>query len=165
MVIHCKYDKLIPINEVNPSPFQTNKHPREQIERLAKILKYQGVRRPGTWSNQTETLAVGHGMKEAFILNGWTEFPVVYQDFEDEDQERAHVTSDNAIAAWAEIDLALVNAQIEHFNPNFDIEMLGVESFTLDPADKFSDPPDMPSRSDGEPTKVHECPRCGYEFR
>lgn len=139
MVIHCKYDELIDVALLKPSRFQTNTHPPEQIERLAKIIKYQGIRRPATISNRTGDLVTGHGLVEAIKLNGWDKVPIQYQDFEDDDQERAHVTSDNSIAAWSEVDLKAVNALVVDFDPNFDIDLLGLRDFTLDVSEKDGD--------------------------
>jgi hypothetical protein len=144
MKIHCKYDALVPIRELKPYAKNRNKHPKEQIERLAKLIEYQGLRAPivvGTNLNpvsQEETapkVVKGHGTLEAIALLGETQAPIVYQDFENEDQRYAFVQSDNAIASWSELDLAGINADIGEMGP-FDIDLLGIEGFTVD--DRFS---------------------------
>jgi len=149
MIIHCKYDALVDPSKLKDSPFQTNRHPKDQIERLAKVISYQGFRYPIKISKRTDTITTGHGRRDAAILSKWNEVPVVYQDYEDDDQERADVTSDNAVALWAELDLKEINAQIGDFDPSFDIDLLGIKDFTLDVADKGAadETPEPPQRS------------------
>lgn len=132
MKIHCLYDKLAPIAELKLDPKNRNKHPAAQIERLAQILKYQGWRYAVKISNQTGIVRSGHGRVEAAKLNGWDSVPVVYQDYDNIEQEIADSIADNAIASWAELDLAGVNEDLEVLGPDFEIDMLGIESFNLD---------------------------------
>jgi DNA modification methylase len=63
--------------------------------------------------------------------------PVVYQNFESSESEYAFIQADNAIALWAELDLAGINADIGDLGPDFDINMLGIQDFEIDPADKY----------------------------
>lgn len=136
MIIHCLYDKLVPIGDLRPHPKNRNKHPKEQVERLAKILDYQGIRYPAKVSNLSGCITSGHGRIEAAKLNGWTEFPVNFQDYDDEAQEYADVQADNAIASWAELDFSRINADVGDLGPDFDIDLLGIKNFEIDVADK-----------------------------
>lgn len=135
MIVHCLYDKLVSTSELAPHPKNRNKHPDEQIERLAKVLKYQGWRYPVKVSKLSGFITSGHGRLLAARLNGWKEVPVNFQDYEDEAQEYADVQADNAIASWAELDLAGINSDIGDLGPDFDIDMLGIEDFVLEPAE------------------------------
>lgn len=137
MIVHCLYDKLVPIKELKPHPRNRNSHPIEQIERLAKILKYQGWRYPVKVSKRSGFVTAGHGRIEAAQANGWKEIPVNFQDYEDEAQEYADVQADNAIASWAELDLSGINTDIGDLGPDFDIELLGLKDFTVEVADKL----------------------------
>ena len=65
--------------------------------------------------------------------------PVSYQDFTDDEQEYAYITSDNAIASWAELDLAQINVELESLGPDFDVDLLGIKDFEIEPADKYQD--------------------------
>lgn len=150
-VLFKAYDEIVPLESLKKSPFQRNKHPKEQIQRLAKIMKAHGVRHPIHVSKQTNTICFGHGRKEAAILNGWDTFPVVYQDFQSEQEEFACVQSDNAIAAWADLDLSAINSDIINFGPEFDIDLLGIQGFVLEPADKL-----RPGCDDDEIPEVNE---------
>lgn len=90
-------------------------------------------------SNLSGYVTAGHGMILAAKVNGYTELPVSYQDYQNEDQEIADINADNALAKWAELDMAMVNQDLANFDPTFDIQMLGIKGFVLEPADKFLD--------------------------
>ena len=138
IAIHCKYDEMISVQELKKKfhPENRNQHPQEQIERLAKILQYQGVRRPVTISNQSGRITTGHGRTMSADFLGMDEFPVVYQDYEDETMEYADVQADNAIAEWASLDLKGINADLEKIGP-MDIDLLGIRDFTVDVSEKL----------------------------
>ena len=149
MIVHCLYDKLVSTSELAPHPKNRNKHPDEQIERLAKVLKYQGWRYPVKVSKLSGFITSGHGRLLAARLNGWKEVPVNFQDYESEEQEYADVQADNAIASWAELDLAGINSDIGDLGPDFDIDLLGIEDFTLEIAEKLEpqcDEDDIPEQ-------------------
>lgn len=131
MKIHCKYDNLVKVESLKPHPKNRNKHSNEQIERLAKILDFQGIRAPIVVSNLSNRIVKGHGTLAAIKKNNWLEAPVVYQDFDDKDQEYLFVQSDNSIASWAELDLSGINIDIQELGP-FDIDLLGLKNFAVD---------------------------------
>ena len=84
------------------------------------------------------------------------EFPVVYQDFENEEAEYAFLQADNAIALWAELDFSGINSDIADLGPDFDIDMLGIKNFTIDVSEKVnrgdenSEWVDMPEFKEGD---------------
>lgn len=121
----------VPVQDLKPNPKNRNKHSDDQISRLCDILKYQGFRSPIIVSNRTGLLVAGHGRLMAAKKLGMSEVPVIYQDFDSEEQEYAAQVSDNAIASWAELDLAGINSDIPDLGPDFDINMLGIEDFSL----------------------------------
>lgn len=137
MKIRCLFDKMVPIRELKPHPKNRNKHPEEQLRRLADILDYQGWRYPIKVSKLSGLITSGHGRLEAAQLLGLKEVPVNYQEYESEEQEYADLTADNAIALWAEIDLAGINSDLGDLGPDFNIDMLGLKDFVLEPADKL----------------------------
>ena len=140
--IHCKYDKLVNPNKLKNHPKNRNKHPQAQIDRLAELYKYHGIRHPIIVSKKTGFVVAGHGRKLAAIRAGIKEYPVVYQDFTSDEAEYAFIQADNAIAFWAELDLAGINTDMADLGPDFNIEMLAIENFTLDMSDKDSDTSD-----------------------
>jgi len=131
--------QIVPLKDIKLNPKNRNKHPPEQLERLAEILRYQGFRVPGVISNRTGYLMAGEGRYLAAKLAGLDSMPVIYQDFESEEQEYAFGVSDNAVAAWAELDLAGINSEVGNLGPDFDLDMLGIKDFVLEPADKYED--------------------------
>jgi len=147
MEVKCLYDGLVKVSELKPHPRNRNLHPPDQIKRLAKILKYQGWRYPVKVSKFSGFVTSGHGRIEAARLNGWETVPVNYQDYDNEEQEYADIQADNAIASWATLDLSGINADLGDLGPDFDIDLLGLKDFEIEPADKEK--------------KEKLCPHCG----
>jgi DNA modification methylase len=137
MDIKSKEIKIVPIGELKPNPNNRNKHSEEQIERLAEIIKYQGFRSPIIVSNQSGFIVAGHGRLMAAQKLGLENAPVIYQDFDSPEQEYAAQVSDNAVAAWAELDFAGINLDLQELGPDFDIDLLGIKDFALDVAEKL----------------------------
>lgn len=149
-MIHCTYDELVSPSTIKPHPENPNRHSAEQISRLAQILTYQGFRIPLVVSKRSGFLIAGHGRLLAAEKAGFKEVPVNFQDFESSEQEYAHLVSDNAIAEWAELDLAAINLSVPDLGPDFDIKLLGMKDFEVEVADKKK--------------KKKECPHCGEEI-
>lgn len=135
VVIRSHKIELVPTDSVKPNNKNRNKHPESQIERLVKIITHQGFRQPLIISNRSGLLVAGHGRLIAAKRLGMTEVPVIFQDFENEEMEYQAQVSDNAIALQAELDLAGINVDIGELGP-FDIELLGLENFSVEVADK-----------------------------
>ena len=168
MEIKSKSIQIVDIDSLVPNPKNNNHHPKEQIERLAKLIKYQGFRNPLVVSNRSGFVLCGHGRIEAAKLAGLKEVPVMYQDFDNEAQEYAYLTSDNAIASWAELDLSMVNTEMLDLGPDFDVDLLGIKDFAIEPIEKFdSDYSDKNKEINTDNfgnDLQHQCPKCGFEF-
>jgi hypothetical protein len=121
---------------LKPNPLNRNSHPKDQVERLAKILEYQGWRYPIKVSKRSGLITSGHGRLEAAKLLKWKEVPVSFQDYDSEEQEYADTISDNSIASWSELDLSGINSDLTDLGPDFDIDLLGIKDFGVDPAEK-----------------------------
>jgi hypothetical protein len=160
--VHCLYDALEPVTTLKPHPKNRNRHPQEQIERLAKVLAYQGFRYPVKVSKRSGFITSGHGRLEAAKLNGWTTVPVNFQDYDSDEQEYADVQADNAIASWSELDLSGINADLGDLGPDFDLDLLGIERFSLVPEVELSAA--VADESQNE-SKFTQCPRCGEQFQ
>lgn len=126
MKIHCRYDRLVSVKELKPHPKNRNKHPKDQVDRLAKIIAYQGVRAPIVVSKLSGYIVKGHGTLLAIKKNKMDSVPVVDQEFNDLDQEYAFLQSDNAIASWAELDVEGIKGDLSDLVPGFDTELLGL---------------------------------------
>lgn len=147
--------QLVPVSELKPNQANRNKHPKEQIDRLAEIIKYQGFRNPIIVSNRTGLIVAGHGRLIAAKKLGFTEVPVTFQDFDSDEQEYAAQVSDNAIAMWAELDLSGIHKDLPCLD-SFDIDMLGIKDFQFEPT--------LDTNSDSK-NKLIECPKCKHKFQ
>lgn len=150
MKVKCAHDELVSIKKLIPHPKNRNKHPKEQIARLAKVLEYQGVRRPVRVSELSGYITAGHCLYEAAKLLKWKELPVDYQPYDSEDQEIADGIADNSIALWADLDFAGINMDVPGLGPDFDIDWLGIKDFVIEPAEKIFMVDEDSIPSDGE---------------
>ena len=140
IIIRSEDIKMVPLSEIKLNPKNRNKHPKEQIDRIAEIIKYSGFRRPLTISNQSGNVSCGEGRFLAAKKLGMKELPVTFQDYDNEDQEVADGIADNALQEWSELDLSEINLDVADLGPDFDIKMLGFENFEIEPADKEGSP-------------------------
>jgi hypothetical protein len=122
---------MVPINKIIPNEKNNNIHTEEQKRYARKIFDYQGFRAPLLISNRTGKLVAGHLRLEIAKEKGVTELPCMFQDFDSEEQEYAHLTADNALAAQSSLDFEQINLDIQELGP-FDIELLGIQDFVVD---------------------------------
>jgi DNA modification methylase len=127
---------MVPINKIIPNEKNNNIHTEEQKRYARKIFEYQGFRSPLLISNRTGKLVAGHLRLEIAKEKGVTELPCMFQDFDSEEQEYAHLTADNALAAQSSLDFGQINSDILEFGP-FDIELLGIKDFVIEPIEKL----------------------------
>jgi DNA modification methylase len=128
--------KLVSVKDLKPRKNNRNKHPKEQIDRLIKIIEYQGFRRPIIVSNLSGEIVCGHGRLMAAKKMGIKEVPVIYQDYTSTEQEYADHVADNSLQGWAELDFEGINTDVPDLGPDFDIDLLGIKNFTIDVNDK-----------------------------
>jgi hypothetical protein len=136
MQVECKYDEMVPVQDLKPNPLNPNTHDDEQIQLYADILTFQGIRKPIVVSNQTGFMVVGHGALMAAKRNSWHKYPVEYQDFESPDHEYMHMVADNELGRKSRTDYAKVNAVVPELGPDAELKYLALESFSIDPAEK-----------------------------
>lgn len=159
-MIHSKYDDLVDPKSLKDNPKNRNKHGSDQIERLAELYKYHGVRHPIIVSKLSGCIVAGHGRKLAAIRAGIKKMPVVYQDFKNADAEYAFIQSDNAIALWSDLDISAIDLDVKNLDVDFNVDMLGIKNFVIDPIDP-SDDEFNPSDSSEEDRPHKVCPHCG----
>jgi hypothetical protein len=158
MKINCAYDELVDLSKLVPNPKNNNKHPKEQIERLAKIIDFQGQRSPVVVSNRSGFIVKGHGRLEAIKKLGWDKCAVDYQDYESEAQEYADMIADNQIATWAEFDVQMVLDELPELD--IDTDMLGmvkIPDFNLSDVGEKQDFDDIVEKQ----KEPKFCPHCG----
>lgn len=135
--IQCKYDELIDLDRLVKHPKNPNDHGLDQVERLAELVLEHDWRHPIIVSKLSGYIVAGHGRLMAAQKLGMKQVPVVYQDFKDEAHEYAFVVSDNAIALWAELDLAKINQDFLDLGPDLNVDWLGIKDFVIEPLDKL----------------------------
>lgn len=156
MKLQAEDIELININKLKPYSRNRKKHSKAQIDRLKKLMAYQGNRVPMIVDRATNEVISGNGRLQALKELGEKEVPVIFQEFEDEDQRYAFSISDNAVGLMGELDLAAISFDMGDMDPSFDIDHLGIAGFTLDVAEK----------TEGKPAEVKTvtCPACGAQF-
>lgn len=166
MKINCAYTELVDIDLVVENPKNPNQHPEKQITLLAKIMKHQGWRNPVIVSKRSGFVVAGHGRLSAAKLNGWTEVPVDIQEFENEADEYAHMVADNKIAELSDTNLSKVNSDVMDFGPDFDLDLLGMLDFRVEPIDKLPMIEDSSKEVSFDAFDKFQncCPKCGFEW-
>lgn len=146
MQIRANEIKLVSLDDIKLNPRNRNKHPKDQIDRLVDIISYQGFRNPLIISNRSGHCVAGEGRYLAAKKLKLKQVPVIFQDFDSDEQEIAAGVSDNAIGLWSELDLSGINTDIPDLGPDFDIDLLGIKNFMIDVAEKegLTDPDDVP---------------------
>jgi DNA modification methylase len=147
--IEIKDVRLVPVSEIKRDPENRNKHPKDQIDELARHYKVHGMRTPLIVSNQTGFLRAGDGRYQAAIEAEMTHVPVSFQDFESELMERAWSIADNGLSLWSELDMIAIQKDAQAMPKTFDLNNLGIKNFdpigieTLTP---MCDEDDMPEK-------------------
>lgn len=162
--IHCKHDALVEPKSLKDHPKNRNKHSPDQIERLAKLYTYHGIRHPIIVSKESGFIVAGHGRKLAAMSLGVKEMPVVYQSFKSDEAEYAFIQADNAIALWAELDLSGINNDLGELGPDFDIDLLGIKNFSIDAPSFEAGTEEDQGKLDEKKPVITQCPNCGECF-
>lgn len=110
--IFCAHDEIVPVQNLKPNPLNPNNHPQEQIELLKQIIEKTGWRQPITVSNRSGLITKGHGRLQAAKFAGWSNVPVDYQDYSNQDEEYADLIADNRLAELSNIDNKMLTEMI-----------------------------------------------------
>lgn len=122
--VYCAYDEIVAVDKLKPNPRNPNKHPKEQVKLLGKIIRGNGWRNPITVSAQSGLIVKGHGRLLAAQLEELEEVPVEYQSYDCEEAELADLTADNRIAELSQTDnkmLADIFADIDTGTIDFEL--------------------------------------------
>jgi len=126
MKIHCAHTKLVDPGALVSNPKNPNDHTDEQIEILAKVIRFNGWRSPITVSKRSGFIVCGHGRLAAAKLAGCEEVPVDEQEFENEAAEHAHLMADNFIHDMAEMNKGKTRDLALEIQPFIDLELAGI---------------------------------------
>jgi ParB-like chromosome segregation protein Spo0J len=137
--IKAKEIEEVSIDLLIPHPKNCHSHSTEQIERLCKLIEYQGWRVPIICQKGTNLIVAGHGRHLAAKKIGMKTVPVSYQEFDSEAQLYAFIVSDNAIGkdTWATLNLDQIKIDIDSLE-ELDVDMLGLKELSfLAPVEDF----------------------------
>ncbi len=130
--IFCTHTETRSPDSLVEHPRNINQHPKEQIELLAKIIKYQGWRNPIVISARSGFVVKGHGRLAAAHLLGCEVVPVDVQEYKDEASEVADMLADNRIAELSETpEDEIKNLLVDDVFEGFDIELTGFDRSML----------------------------------
>ena len=172
MKIKCSYTNLVDVQQLLliQNPKNNNKHPKEQIERLSKIIEFQGQRSPIVISKRSGFIIKGHARLMAIVLLGWEKAAVDYQDYNTEAEEYADMTADNEIARWAEFDTEKFLEDIKTIDLG-DIDLFGIQdteqllkSIGLNEHTKEIKNTNQELEQSDFQNFSNVCPKCGFEW-
>jgi hypothetical protein len=147
----CNEIVFIPINQLKEHPKNKLIHPdkEELVDRLCKIIKSkQGFTSPVKIDRNSKVISCGHARLQALKKLGCKEAPCIPIDYENEDYLLADLIADNAANEWREVNKSAVNAILPEIGDiDFDIDVLGIENFEIEPMDKIKEE----IKDDGEP--------------
>lgn len=124
--------EYVPIDEVKPYSKNAKKHPKSQIEKIAKSIEKFGWKQ-NLVIDKDGVLVVGHGRYEAAKLLGLKEVPCVRADDLTEDEIRAYRLIDNRISS-DEYDLNLEFEELSEIE--LDMTEFDFDSFSIDDIDE-----------------------------
>ena len=154
--VFCAHDEIVAIEKLIPNPKNPNKHPKDQLTLLARIISAAGWRQPITVSKRSGFIVKGHGRLLAAIEAGFSSVPVDYQDYATEAEEYADLVADNRLAELSEIDNAMladvfkdidldeVPAELTGYTDDEFHEVLGALSSAIDEAPEDLEEPEIP---------------------
>lgn len=126
--------EYVPIDEVKPYSKNAKKHPKSQIEKIAKSIEKFGWKQ-NLVIDKDGVLVVGHGRYEAAKLLGLKEVPCVRADDLTEDEVRAYRLIDNRISE-GEYDLSLEFEELSEIE--LDMTEFDFETFSMDDIEEVS---------------------------
>lgn len=130
--IDCAHDQMVEIEKLVPNPRNPNKHPKKQIELLAKIIGAQGFRNSIVVSNRSGFIIKGHGRLEAAKVLEMNAVPVDFQNYENEAAEWADMIGDNRISEISETDEDELKALLKELDGKIDLDLTGFDEDSLD---------------------------------
>ncbi len=165
MEIKAKEITLFPTIKLSEYPKNANVHTEEQIDKIIQLIDFYGHRDPlivdaDIQPDGTHWVLAGNGRLQASKKAGWDNLPIIFQKFNSEEEKYGFMVSHNAVSSsgWGGgLDLAKINTDIIDLGPDFDIDMLAIKDFVIEPIEKF----EPQSDEDEVPEVVHPITRRG----
>jgi hypothetical protein len=119
------------IDKIVPYEANAKKHPKEQVEKLAKAIETFGWTQPiVVWINGE--IIAGHGRRLAAIHLGKTKVPVICRRDLTKAQADALRLSDNRVTSL-DYDMALIQSELQRLaDEDFEIDLIGFDAKELE---------------------------------
>ena len=138
----------VPLESLRPAARNARTHSNKQIRQIATSIQHFGFNSPLIVDNQDRIVA-GHARKDAAVLNGMREVPIIRVSHLSEAQIRSYMLADNKLAENAGWDRELLEIELRELQVllpeiNLDLGITGFEPAEVDSvlANSDSDRPD-----------------------
>lgn len=169
--VKCAHTKMMKVSDLEnrAHPGNENKHSKEQIRALSKIIAKVGQRSPIVISNRSKYITKGHGRVQAIKLLGWTEAAVDIQEYENDLEELNDRVADNEIARYAEFQKNQFIENLTEMDVDLaplDFEEFGLIDFEIGEDSKSVDVSEHSREIDSDEKEEfdHICPKCKFGF-
>ncbi len=131
-------------NEIIPYASNAKKHPKKQIDKIARSIKEFGFNQPIVIDKNNE-IVVGHGRYQAALQLGLQDVPVIRLEHLTDDQIQAYRLADNKLNE-SEWDMALVIENLKYLDSQgVDITLTGFDrNLIIEPEEKDDEIPENP---------------------
>jgi hypothetical protein len=131
-LINHPHVEMVPRERLRSDPKGPRKHPKKQIEQIARIIGRVGFLVP-IIADETGLIVAGVGRWAAAAQLNLEEVPVIRASFVTDEDRRAFALADNRISELSEWDEDLLREQLEHlFEHDYDLTLTGFELADLD---------------------------------
>lgn len=143
MEIKAKEITLFPTIKLSEYPKNANQHTQEQIDKIIQLIDFYGHRDPlivdaDIQPDGTHWVMAGNGRLQASRKAGWDNLPIIFQKFNSEEEKYGFMVSHNAVSSsgWGGgLDLSKINTDLIDLGPDFDVDLLGIKDFVIEPMD------------------------------
>src|SRR4051812_39339429 len=131
-LINHPHIEMVPRQVLRPDPKNPRKHPKKQLDQLARVIGRVGFLVP-IIADETGLIIAGAGRWAASEQLGLDEVPVIRASFVTDEDRRAFALADNRMSELSEWDEDLLRQQLEHlFEHDYDLTITGFDLADLD---------------------------------
>jgi len=156
--------KYIPIDDLNPAPYNPRQISREEMVKLTKSINEYGFVDPVIVNNRTGNIVGGHQRVEAAKFLDLKEIPIIEVDLDPVMEKAFNLALNKISGEWDLPKLKDILGELDL--GDFDIELTGFDEIEVERlmTSIELDPPDEDEK-DREPTEIQcKCPECGHKF-
>ena len=122
----------VSIDSVTPYSRNARRHSRKQVGKIMRSLAERGFTQPIVVDREAR-IVCGHGRVEAATQLGLTEVPVVVLEDMSDEEIRAYIIADNALAEQAHWDRAMLANELQGLvDLGYDVELTGFDTLEID---------------------------------